>query len=90
MSGNSRKDTKNTMLMPCCFERAMRQLVNWGIAAQKLYPNKEILTTKINMKAAHRKSHRNPMTVLQKRTQLPSKGLTLMMPLLTFGSTPCP
>ncbi len=31
----------------------MQQLINWAIAAGKLYPNKRILTTKLDVKAAY-------------------------------------
>jgi hypothetical protein len=50
-SVNSRVDTKK--LMPCYFGQTMQQLINWAIAAGKLYPNKRILTTKLDVKAAY-------------------------------------
>jgi len=51
-SVNSRVNTDE--LMPCFFGRALRRLINWAVAARKLYPNKRILATKLDVKAAYR------------------------------------
>jgi hypothetical protein len=76
--------------MPCYFGRALRRLINWAVAAQKLYPNKRILATKLDVKAAYRRCHLNAMIAIQTCTQLPSEGLALLMLRLTFGGAPCP
>ena len=51
-SVNSRVNTDE--LMPCYFGQALRRLINWVVAAWKLYPNKRILATKLDVKAAYR------------------------------------
>ena len=68
----------------------MQRLINWAVAAQKLYPNKRILATKLGVKAAYQRCHQNAMIASQTCTQLPSEGLVLLMPRLTFGGAPCP
>jgi len=68
----------------------MQRLINWAVAAQKLYPNKRILATKLGVKAAYQRCHQNAMIASQTCTQLPSEGLALLMPRLTFGGAPCP
>jgi hypothetical protein len=87
-SANSRVDTDK--LMPCYFGRAMGRLINWVVAARKLYPNKGILATKLDVKAAYQRCHLNATIAAQTCTQLPSKGLALLMLRLTFGGAPCP
>jgi hypothetical protein len=62
----------------------MRRLINWAVAARKLYPNRRILATKLDVKAAYQRRHVNAALAIQTRTQLPSKGLALMMLRLTF------
>ena len=52
-------------LMPCYFGRALRRLINWVVAAQKLYPNKRMLATKLDVKAAYRRCHLNAATAVQ-------------------------
>jgi len=42
-------------LMPCYFGRTMGRLIKWVVAARKLYPNKRILATKLNVKAAYQR-----------------------------------
>jgi len=84
----SRADTDK--LMPCYFGRTLQRLINWAVAARKLYPNKRILSTKLDVKAAYQRCHLNAMIASQTCTQLPSKGLTLLMLRLTFGGAPCP
>ena len=76
--------------MPCYFGRALRRLINWVVAAQKLYPNKRMLATKLDVKAAYRRCHLNAATAVQTCTQIPSEGLALLMLRLTFGGAPCP
>jgi hypothetical protein len=66
-------------LMPCYFGRAIKHLINWAVAARGKYPNKRILATKLNIKAAYRRCHLNAMTAIQTCTQFPTKGLALMM-----------
>jgi hypothetical protein len=71
----------------------MQRLVNWAVAARKFYPNKIILTTKLNVKDAFHHCHLNALIAIQTCTQLPSEGLGLMMIRLTFvggGGTPLP
>jgi hypothetical protein len=87
-SVNSRVEKEK--LMPCYFERAIKRLINWAVAAHRKYPNKRILTTKLDIKAAYRRCHLNVMTAIQTCTQLSTEGLALMMLQLTFGGTPCP
>ena len=77
-------------LMPCYFGRTMRRLLNWVVAAQKLYPNKGILATKLDVKAAYQRCHLNTAIAVQTCTQIPSEGLALLMLRLTFGGAPCP
>jgi hypothetical protein len=76
--------------MPCYFGRAIKCLINWAVAACRKYPNNRILATKLNIKAAYRRCHLNATTAIQTCTQLPTKGLALMMLRLTFGGAPCP
>jgi hypothetical protein len=69
----------------------MQRLINWAVAARKLYPNRRILATKLDVKAAYQRCHLNAAIEIQTCTQLPYiKGLTLMMLWLTFGGAPCP
>ena len=68
----------------------MRRLINWAVAARRLFPNKRILATKLDVKAAYRQCHLNATIATQTCTQLPSQGLTLLMLRLTFGGAPCP
>jgi hypothetical protein len=62
----------------------MQRLVNWAVAAWIFYPNKIILTTKLNVKDAFHHCHLNALIAIQTCTQLPSEGLGLMMIRLTF------
>jgi hypothetical protein len=62
----------------------MQRLVNWAVAARKFYPNKIILTTKLNVKDAFHHCHLNALIAIQTCTQLPSEGLGLMMIRLTL------
>jgi hypothetical protein len=68
----------------------MQQLINWAVAARKLYPNRRILATKLNVKTAYPRCHLNAAIAVQTCTQLPSEGLALMMLWLTLGGAPCP
>jgi hypothetical protein len=77
-------------LMPCYFGRALKRIINWTVAAQKQYPKKWILATKLDVKAAFRRCHLNASTAVQTCTQLPALNLALMMLRLSFGGTPCP
>jgi hypothetical protein len=77
MSVNSKVEKEK--LMPCYFGRAIKCLKNWAVAARRKYPNKRILATKLEIKAAYRQCHLNAMTAIQTCTQLPTKGLALMM-----------
>ena len=87
-SVNSRCDTNK--LMPCYFRQAMQRLINWAVAARNPYPNKKVLTTKLNVKAAYQRCHLDAMIATQTCTQHPSKGIALLMLQLTFGGAPCP
>jgi hypothetical protein len=71
--------------MPCYFGKALTGLINWAVAARKQHPNKRILATKQDVKAAIRRCHLNTSTKFQTCTQLSSKQLTLMMLRLSFG-----
>jgi hypothetical protein len=79
-------------LMPCYFSRALKRLLNWAAAARKKYPNKQILATKLNVKAAFRRCNLNAVTAVQTCTQLPDPEycLALMMLRLSFGEKRCP
>jgi hypothetical protein len=88
MSVNSR--VEKDKLMPFYFGKAIKRLINWAVTARRKYPNKRILTTKLNIKAAYRQCHLNAAMAIQTCTQLPPKGLALMMLQLTFGGAPCP
>ncbi len=85
---NSRVDKEQ--LMPCYFGRALKQLINWMVAAWKRYPKKRILTTKLDVKAAFQRCHLNASTAVQTCTQLPELSLAIMMLRLSFGGAPCP
>jgi hypothetical protein len=87
-SVNSRVEKEKSM--PCYFGRAIKRLINWAVAMRRKYPNKRILTTKLDIKAAYRQCHLNATTAIQTCTQLSTEGLALMMLRLTFGGTPCP
>jgi hypothetical protein len=87
-SVNSRVEKEK--LMPCYFGRAIKRLINWAVAVRRNYPNKRILATKLDIKAVYRQCHLNTTTAIQTCTQLPTKGLALMMLRLTFGGAPCP
>jgi hypothetical protein len=90
-SGTSVKSRVNKdELMPFYFGRALRQLINWAVAARKLYPNKRILAMKLDVKKAYRRCHLNVAIAVQTCTQIPSEGLALLMLRLTFGGAPCP
>ena len=77
MSVNSRVEKEK--LMPCYFGRVIKCHINWAVAACRKYPNKRILATKLDIKTAYRQCHLNTMTAIQTCTQLPTKGLALMM-----------
>jgi hypothetical protein len=49
-SVNSRVNKEQ--LMPCYFVRALKRLINWTVVARKRYPEKRILATKLDVKAA--------------------------------------
>jgi hypothetical protein len=87
-SVNSRVDEEQ--LMPCYFGRALRRIINWTVAAQKQYPNKWILATKLDVKTTFQRCHLNALTAVQTCTQLPALNLALMMLRLSFGGAPCP
>ena len=76
--------------MPCYFRQALQRFFNWAVAARKLYPNKRILATKLDVKAAYRQCHLNTTIATQTCTHLPSEGLDLLMLQHTFGGSPCP
>ncbi len=87
-SVNSRVDEEQ--LMPCYFGRALKRLINWTVAARKRYPEKRILATKLDVKAAFRRCHLNALTAVQTCTQLPELSLAIMMLRLSLGGAPCP
>jgi hypothetical protein len=62
-SVNSRVNANE--LMPCYFGQAMQRLINWAVAARKLYPNRRILATKHNVKAAYQRCHLNTAIAIQ-------------------------
>jgi hypothetical protein len=59
----------------------MQRLINWVVAAWKLYPD---------VKAAYQQCYLNTLIAFQTCTQIPSEGLALMMLRLTFGGAPRP
>jgi hypothetical protein len=59
-SVNSRVNEEQ--LMPCYFGKALKQLINWTVAVQKRYPEKRILATKLDVKAAFQRCHLNALT----------------------------
>jgi hypothetical protein len=87
-SVNSR--VEKDKLMPCYFGKAIKRLINWAVATCRKYPNKRILAMKLNIKVAYRQCHLNTAMAIQTCTQLPTKGLALMMLRLTFRGAPCP
>jgi hypothetical protein len=76
-SVNSRVEKEK--LMPCYFGRAIKCLINWAVAVRRKYPNKRILTTKLDIKTAYRQCHLNATMAIQTCTQLLTKGLALTM-----------
>jgi hypothetical protein len=76
--------------MPCYFGRSLKQLINWMVTAQRRYPEKRILATKLDVKAAFQRCHLNTSTAVQTCTQLPELCLAVMMLRLSFGGAPCP
>jgi hypothetical protein len=68
----------------------MQRLINWAVAARKLYPDKRILATKLDVKAAYQRCHLNALIATQTCTQIPSECLVLMMLWLTFEGAPWP
>ena len=77
-------------LMHCYYEKAMKRLINWEVAAQKLYPKRGILATQLDDKAVYRRCHLNALAMVQMCTQLSLEGLALMLLRLTFIRAPCP
>ena len=61
-SVNSRVDADK--LMPCYFGQVMQRLINWAVAPWKLYPDKRILATKLNVKALYWQCHLNVVTAI--------------------------
>jgi hypothetical protein len=61
-----------------------------GGSRTDVYPNKRILATKLDVKAAYQRCHLIASIATQTCTQIPSEGLALMMLWLTFGGAPCP
>jgi hypothetical protein len=79
---NSR--TKKELLQACRFGLCICQIVNWAIAGKSLYPNRQILATKIDYKSAYSREHLHWSTALQMCTQLPDNDLEIIMLCLTF------
>jgi hypothetical protein len=71
MSGNSR--VEKDKLMPCYFGKAIKCLINWAVTAHRKYPNKIILPTNLDIKAAYRQCHLNAAMAIQTCTRLPTK-----------------
>jgi hypothetical protein len=82
MSVNSR--TKKELLQACRFGFCIRRIVNWAVTARGLYPDKRILTTKIDDKSAYWRGHLHCTMALQTCTQLPNKELAIITLHLTF------
>ncbi len=87
-SVNSRLDKSE--LEPCIFGWAIRQLINWTVAARRKHPNCKIYATKTDFKSAYRKCHMNSTTALQSCSQLPEQDIALIALRLTFGGAACP
>jgi hypothetical protein len=60
------------------------------VVAQKKYPNKFILATKINYKSAYQRDILHFTMVLKMATQLPDDLIAIITLQLTFGGAPYP
>jgi hypothetical protein len=60
------------------------------VAAQKTYPNKHILATKIDYKSAYGQGILHLTMVLKMATQLPDDLIAIITLQLTFGGALCP
>jgi hypothetical protein len=85
---NSRINSDQQML--CYFEKVLKGLINWAVAARGCFPTRRILATKLDVKAPYRRCHLNAKMAVQTCTTLSSEGLTLMMLCLTFSGAPFP
>jgi hypothetical protein len=72
------------------FGACIKRIVNWAVAARKLYPHQKILSTKADYKSAYRRDHLSAETAIQTCTQLPDENLAIIALRLTFGGSPGP
>jgi hypothetical protein len=77
-------------LLPCFYGVVVQQLADCVVTARQKHPNLKIYATKTDFKAAYHRLFLNYKTCCQCCTQLPDKGLALMMLRFTFGGAPCP
>ena len=87
-SVNSRVDKEE--LLPCRFGACLRRLMNWAVAARRMFPGRRILSSKIDYRSAYRRCHLNSRTAIQTCTQLPEEDLAVVALRLTFGGAPGP
>lgn len=87
-SFNSRVDKDE--LLPCMFGKKLQRLMNWAVAARRMYPRSKIFCQKIDFKSAFRRLHLNAEVAIQSCTQLPEKEIALIPLRMTFGGAPNP
>jgi len=87
-SVNKRVD--KTELLECRFGHCLNRLINWAVAARRLFPDSPILSQKVDFKSAYRRCHLSARTAVQTCTQLPAEDIAIIALRLTFGGTPCP
>ena len=75
-------------ILPCRFGACLKCLMNWTVAARKIFPGKKIISSKIDYKSAYGRSHLNVSTAIQTCTQLPEEDLEIVALCLTFGGAP--
>ena len=87
-SVNKRVDKSE--LLECRFGHCLNRLINWVVAARRLFPACPILSQKVDFKSAYRRCHLNARTAVQTCTQLPAEDIAIIALRLTFGGAPCP
>jgi hypothetical protein len=75
-SVNSRVEAEK--LMPCYFGQALKQVINWAVAACKCFLNREIFVTKLDIKRGLQEMPPPCFNGSQTYTQVTSLGLALM------------
>ena len=77
-------------LPPVRYGQCMKRIINRAVATRRKYPNKKILTSKIDYKSAYRRVHLAWQTALQTCTQITEQEIAVLSLRLTFGGSPCP